>query len=255
MRHSNYLTWFRRLLVLGAVVAGVTASAAVAIPVVDPQDTGTANLAAPVSRPPDVQDAMTARHAAAATLKDDSLVQHTTAAGLKADGLRWQGITRTYEQLEAAKGLPTSQGLKADGMRLQGIAQVYKGLQAVPDVVERYAATHSSGAVASAASVVSRPPDIQDTASSLSASAPDVFERYAGVHADDLSSSATPVSRPPDVSDAALAVRYGSASTVQSDGFDWSDWAIGIGSGLGLALIVGAAVLMSRQLRHHAQTA
>ena len=38
MRRSNPLTSFGRLLVLGAVVAGVTASAATAIPVVDPQD-------------------------------------------------------------------------------------------------------------------------------------------------------------------------------------------------------------------------
>jgi hypothetical protein len=116
MRHYNPLNRFGRLVVLGAVVAGVTASAAVAIPVVDPQDTGTANLSAPASRPPDIQDAMTARHAAAAKLNSDSTALHTTPAGLKADGLRWQGI-----------------------------AQVYQQKQAVPDVVERYAATHSGG--------------------------------------------------------------------------------------------------------------
>jgi hypothetical protein len=176
MRHSNPLTRFGRLLVLGAVVAGVTASAAVAIPVVDPQDTGPATVAAPVSRPPDVQDAATALHA-------------PTAAGLRADGLRWQGI-----------------------------AQVYGQLQATPDVVERYAATHSAGAGTSAA-------------------------------------TASEASRPPDVSDTALAVRYAPASTGRSDGFDWSSWAIGIGSGLGLVLIAGAALLMSRQLRHPVQTA
>ena len=172
MQRSNYLTWFRRLLVLGAVVAGVTASAAVAIPVYEPQYVGTADFAAPVSRPPDVQDAASAAYS-------------------------------------------TPAGLKADGLRLQAIAQAYQQVQAAPDVVERYAATHSLGTV-------------QPTAS---------------------------VSRPPDVADTALAVRYGSTSTVGSDGFDWSDWAIGIGSGLGLCLIVGAAVLMSRQLRHPVQTA
>jgi hypothetical protein len=173
MQRSNYLTWFRRLLVLGAVVAGVTASAAVAVPVVDPQDTGTANLAAPVSRPPDIQDATTALYA------------------------------------------PTQAGLTADGLRLQGIAQVYQQTQAAPDVVERYAATHSLGAAQSVASV----------------------------------------SRPPDVADTALAVRYGSTSSFQSDGFDWSDWAIGIGSGMGIALLLGGALLMSRQLRHPVQAA
>ena len=175
MRRSNPLTSFGRLLVLGAVVAGVTASAATAIPVVDPQDSGTAPVAAPVSRPPDVQDAATAQHAA-------------TVAGLRADGLRWQGIAKAYGQLKAA-----------------------------PDVVERYAATH------------------------------DVGGRLVG--------PASTVSRPPDVSDAALAVRYGSASTAKSDGFDWNDWAIGIGSGLGLALALGAVLLMSRQLLRPVQTA
>jgi hypothetical protein len=175
MRHSNPLTRFGKLVVLGAVVAGVTASAAVAIPVVDPQDNGTANVAAPVSRPPDVQDATTALNA-------------PTAAGLRADGLRWQGIAKVYGQLQAA-----------------------------PDVVERYAATHSGGGR--------------------------------------LVVPASIASRPPDVSDTALAVRYGSASTVRSDGFDWNDWAIGIGSGLGLALALGAALLMGRQLRRPVQTA
>ena len=137
MRHYNPLNRFGRLLVLGAVVAGVTASAAVAIPVVDPQDNGTANLAAPVSRPPDVQDAMTARHAAAARLNSDSAARHTTPAGLKADGLRWQGI-----------------------------AQVYQQKQAVPDVVERYAATHSGGGrLVVPESLAPRPPDVSDAAS------------------------------------------------------------------------------------------
>jgi hypothetical protein len=177
MRHSNPLTRFGRLVALGAVVAGVTASAAVAIPIVDPQDGGTATVATPVSRPPDVQDAATA-------------VSAPTAAGLKADGLRWQGIAKAYGQQ-----------------------------QAPPDVVERYAAKY------------------------------DVGGRLV------LPSTAASATRPPDVSDTALAVRYGSASTVGSDGFDWSDWAIGIGSGLGLALLLGAAVLMGRQLRHRVQTA
>jgi hypothetical protein len=40
-----------------------------------------------------------------------------------------------------------------------------------------------------------------------------------------------------------------SAPTV-SGGFDWSDWAIGIGTGLGLALIVGGGLLVGRHLWH-----
>jgi hypothetical protein len=180
MRHSTPLNRFGKLLVLGAVVAGVTASAAMAIPVVDPQDTGTTNLAAPVSRPPDVQDS-------AARLKTGSAALHTTAAGLKADGLRSQAIAQAYQQMQAA-----------------------------PDVVERYAATHSAGTSVATASEASRPPDVGDTA---------------------------------------LTVRYAPTSTGQSDGFDWGSWAIGIGSGLGLALLAGAALLASRQLRHPVQTA
>lgn len=177
MRHSNPLTRFGKLVALGAVVAGVSASAALAIPVIDPQDTGPATAAVPVSRPPDVED---------------------TAKALYA---------------------PTTAGLKADGMRLQGIAQAYQGQQAAPDVVERYVATHPSG-------------------------------RRLVVP----STSASPT-RPPDVADTALTVRYAPTASVESNGFDWADWAIGIGSGLGLALILGAGVLMARQLRNPVQTA
>jgi hypothetical protein len=35
-----------------------------------------------------------------------------------------------------------------------------------------------------------------------------------------------------------------------SGDFDWSDWAIGIGTGLGLALLLGGGLLIGRQLRH-----
>jgi hypothetical protein len=45
------------------------------------------------------------------------------AQGLRADGLRLQGIAQVYERMH---------GLKADGLRLQGIAQVYEGLQGRP---------------------------------------------------------------------------------------------------------------------------
>jgi hypothetical protein len=201
MRSFNYLDWFRRMLVLGAVVAGATASAAGAVPMLDSPGTATASVGAVVSRPPDVQDAATALYA--------------TPEGLKADGLRWQGIAQAYKQLESAGNFPTQLGLRAEAMRLQGMAQVYQQQQAVPDVVERYAATHSSGLPAS---------------------------------------SATEVSRPPDIADTALAVQYGSVG--QSDtGFNWGDWAIGIGSGLGVALLHGASFLMARQLRHRVQTA
>ena len=97
---STYYNWFRRLLILGAVVAtGVFASTAGAMP----QDAATTNSATTeVVRPPDVQDSATALYS-------------------------------------------TQAGLKADGLRLQGMAQVYRDLKATPDVFERYAAAHPFG--------------------------------------------------------------------------------------------------------------
>jgi hypothetical protein len=130
------------------------------------------------------------------------------------------------------------------------------------------------------------PPDVRDAATSVSAATPDVFVRYAKAHpyGSGLSSATTPVdriiaqergrqhdlglfslglttpesstlvSRPPDVSDAADAARYG-GSFGQSSGFDWGDWAIGIASGVGLILLLGAGVAMGLQRRHRMQTA
>jgi len=111
---TTYLNWFRRLLVLGAVVAAgvITAGAGAVIP-------------------PEGQDFATA--------------VHQTPAGVTADGLRLQGEAEVYKQLESAQGYPTEQGLKADGLRLQGEAQVYQQLQDGPDVFERYAAAHPYG--------------------------------------------------------------------------------------------------------------
>ena len=97
------------------------------------------------------------------------------------------------------------------------------------DVFERYAAAHPFGAGLSL-SEVSRPPDVSDVASRLSTGTPDVFERYAAAH---------PYGRGLSVS-----------STSTSDGFDWSDWGIGIGVGAGIALILGAGLIMGRQLKH-----
>ena len=115
---STYYNWFRRLLILGAVVAtGVFASTAGAMP----QDAATTNSATTEAvRPPDVQDSATALYS-------------------------------------------TQAGLKADGLRLQGMAQVYRDLKATPDVFERYAAAHPFGQELSATSDlgVSRPPDVR----------------------------------------------------------------------------------------------
>jgi hypothetical protein len=105
------------------------------------------------------------------------------------------------------------------------------------------------------AALISRPPDVRDAASATTVAEADAFERYAAAHpfGTGLSSVSASASRPPDVDDTALAVRYGSVGST-TNGFDWSDWAIGIGSGIGLALFLGGGLLMGRQLRHRVQT-
>jgi hypothetical protein len=246
MQSSTYLNWFRRLLLLGAVVAGLTAQAAGA-----------------VGRPPDVQD------------RADAL---NTTQGLKADGLRLEGIAQAYQQMQFG---PTAQGLKADGLRLQGVAQAYQQLQpTVPDVFERFVTSHPYGSGLSAVEV--QPPDIRDTAAAVagpspvdrivaqergrhgdlglfgpssSTAVPDVIERYATAHpyGSGLSSQEVSVPRPPDVTDAALAAQDSSFGS--SSSFNWDDWAIGIGSGIGIALLLGGALVTSRQIRQRVRTA
>ena len=106
------------------------------------------------------------------------------------------------------------------------------------------------------ATLISRPPDVVDAASGTTVAVADAFERYAAAHpfGSGLSFVSASVSRPPDIEDTALAVRYGSNGAANTNGFDWSDWAIGIGSGIGLMLLLGGGLLMGRQLRHRMQT-
>ena len=192
MHTSTTLTRFRRLLVVGAVVAGaiVPAAAAVGRPP-DVQDAASSNLIAQLS-PPDVRDAA---------------LQTQTAA---------------------------------------------------PDVLERYAATHPFGTALLPANLeATRPPDVQDAAVGSSVTVPDVIERYASAHpyGGGLPQQVS-VPRPPDVTDAALTAQYSSRPVSGStSGFNWGDWAIGIGSGLGMALILGAGLVTSRQVRQRVRTA
>jgi hypothetical protein len=80
--------------------------------------------------------------------------------------------------------------------------------------------------------------------------------RQAALAMQGVSSSTTSVSRPPDVTDAAFTVQSGSGSSVsQSGGFAWGDWAIGLGSGMGLALLLGVGLVVARQYRHRVQPA
>src|SRR3954464_9529796 len=157
MKGTNYLNWFRRLVVLGAVVAAgvITASAGAVGRPPDVQDAATAAQAADVGPPPDVQDFATALH--------------QTSAGVIADGLRLQGEAEVYKQLDSTQSYPTALGLKADGLRLQGEAQVYQQLQDGPDAFERYASAHpyGNGVSVSSSTIVSRPPDVADAALSV----------------------------------------------------------------------------------------
>ena len=192
MHTSTTLTRFRRLLVVGAVVAGAIVPTAAALDrPPDVQDTASAALAAQLS-PPDVRDA----------------------------ALRTQN--------------------------------------AAPDVLERYAASHPFGtALLSANFEATRPPDVRDAAAGSSVIVPDVIERYASAHpyGGGLLQQVS-VPRPPDVTDAALTAQYGSGSISGStSGFNWGDWAIGIGSGIGMALILGAGLVTSRQVRQRVRTA
>ena len=53
----------------------------------------------------------------------------TTPQGLKADGLRWQGIAARYQQMQSppAASFYTPEALKAAGLRWQAIADSYAG--------------------------------------------------------------------------------------------------------------------------------
>jgi hypothetical protein len=84
---------------------------------------------------------------------------------------------------------------------------------------------------ATAAASVRRPPDVRDAAAS--AAAPGLT-----------------VGRPPDVRDAAAAARIAAAPT--ASGFHWGDYAVGVGTGIGSALILAgvlAAVAVARRRR------
>lgn len=204
MKRSNHLVWFRRLVVLGAVVAGVTASAAGAVPMLDPQDTPA-----------------------------DPVVSHTTPLGVRADGLRLQAIAKAYQQNgKTDVSHSTALGVRADGLRFQAIAKAYQqSRQApVPDVFERYAATHPNGHA-----IVS--PTLGT-------------ERIV----DDSFRDPTPIATPPGdriVDDSFRDVATVATSTASSDTLDWGAFGIGAGAMLGLALLTGVG-LGSIAMRHRA---
>jgi hypothetical protein len=142
-----------------------------------------------------------------------------------------------------------------------------------------------AAAAAPTAGAVSRPPDVSDAASSLAGSyvgsppdvrdaaahltVPDAIERYLASHPYGTGLSlpqqvGTPVYTPKMLAahynhEDALYERNQSTPTTAeitiSRGFDWSDWAIGLGSGIGLILALGGGLAIGRQWRHRIQTA
>jgi hypothetical protein len=134
MKGTNYLIWFRRLLVLGAVVAAgvmTTTAGAVGRPP-DVQDTANALSTSDVNSPPDVQDFATA--------------VHQSTAGVIADGLRLQGEAQVYQQL-------------------QNIPDVFERYAAVHP--------YGQGVPGSSSTIVSRPPDVSDAAQSAQSGSSD----------------------------------------------------------------------------------
>jgi hypothetical protein len=174
--------------------------------------------------------------------------RHLLVAGVVAGAIvpAAGAVTRPPDVQDAANALYST---------TQGMTQAYQQLQsASPDVFERYASAHPFGAGLSQTDAVSRPPDVRDVALGTSVAVPDVFERYAATHPNGSGLSSVAVSRPPDIADTALTVRNESNSQSAS-GFNWGDWAIGIGSGMGIALLLGAGLVTSRQVRQRVRTA
>jgi hypothetical protein len=294
MYSSTYLNWFRRLLILGALVAGLTASAAGAAvesrapyvsdvpssigswvtpyyakklktsgPGLVPGSIGSwvgtgfnpswtpperkvspalaaalsATPATVVSRPPDVQDAADVQNAAAAL--------HTMVAGPEAAGLQaypapdpaTTALERHFQHEDALYGLKSTPSLPGIAPTWeQAMAQHPTPALSPGDRVDLIVSTWEQ-AIAQHTTPALSPGDRIDL----------IVSQERG------QAQSTLVSRPPDVSDAAQVAA--SVSTVHGNGFDWNDWAIGIGTGLGLALLLGGGIMVGRQLRHRVQPA
>jgi hypothetical protein len=90
---------------------------------------------------------------------------------------------------------------------------------------------------------VGRPPDISDVAAASDAS-DDVMARHYR-HEDALYDGST----------FAASLNTATASSSTSSAFDWSDYAIGLGSGIGLVAFLAGGLVIGRQVRHRVQTA
>jgi hypothetical protein len=187
MYRSTYHSWFRRLLILGAVVAGLTASAAGAR--VDP---GT---------PPDVRDVASALKAAAPDVFEREAAAHPYGRGL------------------ASATSPIDRIIAQEQGRQHDLALFSLGFSAP---------TTSSD-------FLSTPPDVQDAMTALH-STPE------GLKADGLRYQG-------------IARVYEQLQSSGGSDFAWDDWAIGVGAGVGLALLLGIGLIVGRQQRHRVQPA
>jgi len=153
MKSSSYLNWFRRLVVLGAVIAAgalvSTAGAGGRPP--DIQDIARANVAANVNRPPDIGDVSSRVSANAPDLFERYAAEHPYGRGLI--------VTPTTLV-----------------NRPPDIGDVSSRVSAnAPDLFERYAAEHpyGRGLTVTPATLVNRPPDVTDTALALQSTSVD----------------------------------------------------------------------------------
>ena len=129
------------------------------------------------------------------------------------------------------------------------------GSAAVPDVLERYVASHPYGKEVSSPQQAGVPfytPAMlaahynrEDRLYNPRPSLP----QQAGVPLYTPAMLAAHYNREDSLYNPRLSLPTNPGPTI-SRGFDWSDWAIGIGTGLGLALILGGGLLIARQLRH-----
>jgi hypothetical protein len=219
MYSSTYLSWFRRLLILGAVVAGLTASAAGAR--LDPGDGASAvsaNQASFVSRPPDVSDAASAVSANQASLVSRPPDVQDAANSVSAV------YPDVFERYAAAH--PYGTGLSSGTTPVDRIIAQEQGRQLDLGLFSLgFSAPSTSGEI-------STPPDVQDVMTAL---------------------HSTPVGIAPT-----WEHQLHSPGTVPASGgseFAWDDWAIGVGAGLGLALLLGIGLMVGRQQRGRMQPA
>jgi hypothetical protein len=148
----------------------------------------------------------------------------------------------------------------------------------LPDAFERYATAHPYGSGHAVSLPADRDASYRTAAQAVPVTLPDAFERYATAHpygsglavslpADRDTSyraaaRAVPVPLPDAFERFATAHPYGSgvpsisaSPNIVTRDFDWGDWAIGIGTGMGLILLLAGGLGVGRQLRHRVQTA